>query len=182
MSESFRLHGLQHTKLPCLSPLPRAWSNSCPSRLWYHAIISSSVIPFSSCLQSFPASGSFQMNQFFTSGGQSIEVSASASVAYNGCSLSTFRPMSQGQCWPCPPLFPTQLMSRASPTSVEAWVPLGGQGWEQWVSTCLPDPVGKTKIGGVCFMIQGAFWRTQTLQAELVSELTGVCLATNTAP
>ena len=113
--------------------------------------------PFPLAFSLFLAAGSFPVSQFFTSGGQSIEVSASASVAYNGCSLSTFRPMSQGQCWPCPPLFPTQLMSRASSASVEAWVPLSGQGWEQWVSTCLSDPVGKTKTGGVCFMIQGAF-------------------------
>ena len=73
-------HGLQHSRLPCPSPTPGAYSNSCPSSQWCHPTISSSVIPFSSCLQSFPASGSFQMTQFFTSGGQSIEVSASASV------------------------------------------------------------------------------------------------------
>ena len=64
----------------CSSPTPGVYSNSCPLSLWYHPTISSSVIPFSSCLQSFPASGSFQMSQFFTSGGQSIGVSASASV------------------------------------------------------------------------------------------------------
>ena len=80
MSDSLRPHGLQHTRLPCPSPTPRACSNSCPSSQWCHPILSSSVIPFSSCLQSFPGSGSFQMNQFFSSGGQSIGVSASASV------------------------------------------------------------------------------------------------------
>jgi len=73
-------HGLQHARLPCPSPTPRACSNSCPSCQWCHTIISSSVIPFFSCLQSFPASGSFQISQFFTSGGQSIGVSASTSV------------------------------------------------------------------------------------------------------
>ena len=73
-------HGLQHARLPCLSPAPRACSNSCPSSQWYHPTISSSVIPFSFCLQSFPASGSFQMSQFFASGGQSTGVSASTSV------------------------------------------------------------------------------------------------------
>ena len=73
-------HGLQHARLPCPSPTPRACSNSCPSNWWCHPIISSSVIPFSSCLQSFPASGAFPRSQFFTSGGQSIEASASASV------------------------------------------------------------------------------------------------------
>ena len=66
--------------LPVLSPTPRAYSNSCPSSQWCHPTISSSVIPFSSHLQSFPASGSFQMSQFFASGGQSIGVSASTSV------------------------------------------------------------------------------------------------------
>jgi len=70
--------GLQNTRLPCPSPTPGAYSNSCPSLWWCHPTISSSVIPFSSCLQSFP--GSFAMSQFFTSGSQSIGVSASASV------------------------------------------------------------------------------------------------------
>ena len=77
---TLRPHGLQHARLPRQSPTPRAFSNSCLSSQWCHPTISSSVIPFSSCLQSFPASGSFQMSQFFTSGGQSIGVSASASV------------------------------------------------------------------------------------------------------
>ena len=80
MSNSLRPHGLQHTRFPCPSPTPRACSDSCPSSRWCHPTISSSVIPFSSCLQSFPASGSFQMSQFFASGGQSIGVSASALV------------------------------------------------------------------------------------------------------
>ena len=80
LSDSSRPHELQHAKLPCPSPIPGAYSNSCPLSQWCHPIISSSVIPFSSCLQSFPASGSFPMSQFFASGGQSIAVSASASV------------------------------------------------------------------------------------------------------
>ena len=80
MSDSFRPHGLQHARLPYPSPTPRACSNSCPSSQWCHPTISSSVIPFSSCLRSFPALGSFPMSQFFISGGQSIGVSASASV------------------------------------------------------------------------------------------------------
>ena len=79
MSNSLRSHGLQHARLLCPSPTPGAYSNSCPSRQWCHPTISSSVAPFS-CLQSFPASGSFPMSRFFTSGGQSIGVSASASV------------------------------------------------------------------------------------------------------
>ena len=77
MSDSLQSHGLHHTRLPCLSPTPGAYPNSCPLSQWCHTTISSSVVPFSSCPQSFPASGSFQMSQSFTSGGQSIGVSAS---------------------------------------------------------------------------------------------------------
>ena len=77
---TLRLHGLQHTRLPCPSPTPGACSDSSPLSRWCHWTISSSVIPFTSRLQSFPASGSFPMSQFFASGGQSIGVSASASV------------------------------------------------------------------------------------------------------
>ena len=80
VSNSLWPHGLQHARHPCPSPTPRACSNSCPSSWWCHSTISSSVIPFSSCLQSFPASESFPVSQFFSSGGQSIEASASASV------------------------------------------------------------------------------------------------------
>ena len=81
ISNSLRPHGLQHARLPCPSPTPRAYSNSCPSsRQWCHPTISSSVIPFSTCLQSFLASGSFPVSQFFASGGQSIGVSALSSV------------------------------------------------------------------------------------------------------
>ena len=75
-----RLHGLQQVRLPCPSSTPGACSNSCPSSRWCHPTISSSVVPFSSCLQSFPASGSFPMSQFFASGGQRTGVSASTSV------------------------------------------------------------------------------------------------------
>ena len=78
VSDPLRPHGLQHNRLPCPSPIPGAYSNSLNQ--WCHPTISSSVVPFSSCLQSFPASGSFPMSQVFTSGGQSIRVSASASV------------------------------------------------------------------------------------------------------
>ena len=77
---SLQPHGLQHARLPCPSPTPEAFSNSCQSSLWCHPTISSSVIPFSSHLQSFQASGSFLRTQFFTSGGQRIGVSASASI------------------------------------------------------------------------------------------------------
>ena len=79
-SNSLWPHGLQHTRLPCPSPTPGACSNSCPLSQWCHPTISSSVLPFSSCLQSFPASGSFPVSRFFRSGGQSTGASASASV------------------------------------------------------------------------------------------------------
>ena len=80
VSNSLWPYELQHTRPPCPSPTPWVYSNSCPSSQWCHPSISSSVIPFSSCPQSLPASGSFPMSQFFPSGGQSIGVSASASV------------------------------------------------------------------------------------------------------
>ena len=80
VSSSLRSHGWQYTRPPCPSPTPRPYSNWCPLSRWCHPAISSSVVPFSSCPQSLPASGSFQMSQLFTSGGQSIGVSASTSV------------------------------------------------------------------------------------------------------
>ena len=92
MSDSLRPHGLQHSRPPCPSPTPRAYSSSCPLNWCCHATISSSVITFSSCLLSFPTSGSFQTSQFFTSSGQSIGVSAfsiSTSNEYSG--LISFR-------------------------------------------------------------------------------------------
>ena len=79
-SYSLQPHGLQNTRLPCPSPSPRACSKSCPLSWVFHPIISSSVTPFSSCLQSFPASGSFLISRLFTSGGQSIGASVSTSV------------------------------------------------------------------------------------------------------
>ena len=80
VSDSLWPHALQHARLLCSSPTPQACSNSCPSSWWCHPTISSSVVPFSSCLQSFPASGSFPVSQLIISGGQSIGASASASV------------------------------------------------------------------------------------------------------
>ena len=80
MSDSLRPHELQHARPPCPSQTPGVHSNSCPSSWCCHPTISSSVIPFSSCPKSFPASGYFQMSQLFASGGQSIGVSASTSV------------------------------------------------------------------------------------------------------
>ena len=80
VSDSLRPHGLQHTRLPCPSPTLRACPNSCPSSQWYYPTIWSSAVPFSSCLQSFPASGSLLMSRLFTSGNQIIGTSASAAV------------------------------------------------------------------------------------------------------
>ena len=80
VSDSLQPHESQHAMLPCPSPTPRIYPNSCPLSWWCHLTISSSVVPFSSCPQSFPTSGSFQMSQLFASGGQNIGVSASASV------------------------------------------------------------------------------------------------------
>ena len=80
VANSLQHHGLQHARPPCPSPTAGVYSNSSPSSRWCHPTISTSVIPFSPHLESYPASGSFQMSQFFTSGGQSIGVSASASV------------------------------------------------------------------------------------------------------
>ena len=91
-SNSLRPHGLQHARIPCLSPTPGAYSNSCPLGQWCHPTISSSLIPISYQLQWFPASGSFQMSQVFTSGGHSIwsfSFSISPSNEYSG--LISFR-------------------------------------------------------------------------------------------
>ena len=92
MSDSLRPHGPQHARSPCPSPIPRAYPDSCPLSQWCHPTISSSVVPFSSCLQSFPAPGSFQMSQLFTSGGQSTGTATSTSSPSNECSgLISFR-------------------------------------------------------------------------------------------
>ena len=80
LSDSLWSHGLQHARPPCPSPTARFYPNPCPLSQWWHPAILSSVVPFSSCLQSFPASGSFQMSQLFASGGQSIGASALTSV------------------------------------------------------------------------------------------------------
>ena len=87
VSDALWPHGLQHTRPPCPSPIPRVYSNSCPLSQWYHPTNLSSVVPFSSCLQSFPASGSFQISQFFASGGPkywSFSFSISSFSEYSG--------------------------------------------------------------------------------------------------
>ena len=90
VSDSLQLHGLQNTRLPCPSPSPGACSNTYPLSWWCHPTISSSVVPFSSCLQSFPERGSFLMSGLFSSGGQSIGASASASASVLPMNI---------QCW-----------------------------------------------------------------------------------
>jgi len=84
MSDSLRPHGLQHTRLPCPSPTPEACWNSCPSSQWRHPTFSSSDVPFTSCLQSFPASGSFPMSPFFTSYGLSLDMFTPEGVSRGG--------------------------------------------------------------------------------------------------
>ena len=112
VSESLQPHGLQDTKLSCPSPTPRACSYSCPSSQWWCPPISSSVIPFSSHLQSFPASGSLPVSQFFTSGGQNIGVSASAPVL--PVNIQDWYPLGFTWVWsPCSP----RDSQESSPTS-----------------------------------------------------------------
>ena len=93
MSYSLQLHGLQHTRRPCPLPTPRVYSNSCPLSQWCLPTISSSVSPFSSSPQSFPASGSFLVSQFFASGGQSIGVSVSASASVLPMNIQDWLPL-----------------------------------------------------------------------------------------
>ena len=91
VSDSLQPHEPQHTRPLCPSPTPGVHPNPCPSSQWHHPTISSSVIPFSSCPQSFPASGSFHMIEFFTSGGQSTGVSASSVLPMNTQDWSPLR-------------------------------------------------------------------------------------------
>ena len=109
VSDSLQPHESQHTRPPCPSPIPRVYSNSCPSSRWCHPAISSSVVPFSSCPQFLPASGSFPMSQLFAWGGQSTGVSASASVL----------PIRGLKYQECPPLPPTQATVEAKVNSLE---------------------------------------------------------------
>ena len=104
MSNSLWPHGLQHARPPWPSSAPGVYSNSCPLSRWCHPTISSSVIPFSSRLQSFPASGSFPMSQFFETGGQSIRVSASTFVL--PMNIQDWSPLWRRQWHPTPVLLP----------------------------------------------------------------------------
>ena len=109
-------HGLQHARPPCPSPTPGVHSNSCPLSQWCHPTISSSVIPFSSRLQPFPASGSFQMSQFFASGGQSIGVSASASIL--PMNIQDWFPLDRLVGSPCNPRDPQESSPTPSKASI----------------------------------------------------------------
>ena len=101
MSDSLQPHGLQHARLPCPSPTPGACSNLCPSSCWCYPTTSSSIIPFSFCLQSFPVSGSFLMSQFFASSSQSIGVSDSTSVL--PMNIQVWFPLGWTDLTPCSP-------------------------------------------------------------------------------
>ena len=107
-------HESQHARPPCPSPIPGVHSDSCPSSQWCHPAISSSVVPFSSSLQSFPAPGIFQMSQFFASGGQSIGVSASASVLQ--MNIHDWFPLGWTGCFPCSP----RDSQKSSPTQFKS--------------------------------------------------------------
>ena len=123
MSNSLWPHGQQHTRLSHWSPTPRAWSNSCPSSRWWYLTISSSAVPFSSCLRSFPASWSFPMSQFFISGGQyGASTSASVNIQHlfplgwtGWISFSFFR--QNDLC-----LFPKQTIQYLGDSSLVCWI------------------------------------------------------------
>ena len=123
VSDSFRPHELQHTRPPCPSPAPGVHPNSCSLSRWFHPAISSSVVPFSSCPQSLPASESFPMSQFFAWGGPSIRVSALASLP-----ASESFPMSQFFAWGGPSIGVSALAS-VLPKNTQDWSPLGWTGW-----------------------------------------------------
>ena len=142
MSNSLRPHEPQHVRPPCPSSAPGVHPNSCPLSRWYHPAISSSVIPFS-CLQSFPVSGSFPKSQFFTWGGQSIGVTASASVLL--LRLETINLLQLQSAWLCAICFsPNNIWPSAGGCRKLNWVDLSlnfirwikwkdkGWSWESW--------------------------------------------------
>ena len=122
MSNSLWPHGLQHARLPCPLPTPGACSNSCPSSRWCHPTISSSVVPFSSCLQSFPASGSFLKSQFFASGGSVLKFH----LQYRTCRRLGFDPWVRKISWrrkwqPTPVFLPGKSHGRRSLVGYSPW-------------------------------------------------------------
>ena len=146
VTDSLRPHGLQHTRPPGPSPpTPRACSNSCPSSRWCHPTISSSVVPFSSCLQSLSPSGSFPMSQFFTSGGQSIDSSFGKESACNAgdCGLIPGSGRSAGEGIDYPLQYSwaslvAQLVKNL-PAMPETWI--WSLGWEDPLEKGIPTPV-----------------------------------------
>ena len=135
-------HGLQHTRLPCPSPTPGAYSNSCPLSWWCHSTICSSVIPFFSCFQSFPASGSFLMSWLFASGGQSIGASASASA------------------W-----------ASVLPMNIQDWFPLGLSGWISLQSKGLSRVFSNTTVQKQQFFsAQPSLWSNSHIHTWLLEK------------
>ena len=148
-------HGLQHARLPCPSQIPGAYSNSCPSSQWCYPTISSFVIHLSSHLQSFPASGSFQMSQFFASGGQSIRASPAVSVL--PVNIQDWFPLGLTGWFPCSPRG-SQGLEYSSYTRV--WV-------LEWV--CIPFSKGSSQPrdrAQVSCIVGGFFtsWATKEVQ------------------
>ena len=138
MSDSLRPHESQHTRSHCPSPTSRVHSNSCPSSRWCHPVISSSIVPFSSCPQSLPASGSFPMSQLFAWGGQSIGVSALASVL-----------LMNTQDW--------------SPLGWTGWISLQSKGLSGVIGLRMRDGMGREEGGGfrmgnTCIPVADSFW------------------------
>ena len=139
MSDSLWPHGLQHARLPCPSPTPGACSNSCPLSQWCHPTISSSVVPFSSCPQSFPASGPFPMSQFSASSGQIIGVSALASIL--PMSIQDWFPLG----WTCLTSLQAKGFSRVSITTVQKRQCLGAQ-LALWSKSHIQGSVGGQQL------------------------------------
>ena len=137
MSDSLRPHGLQHARPPCSSPTPRVYSNPCPLSWWCHPTISSSVVPFLSRLQYFPASGSFQMSQLFVSGGQRIGISASTSVL--PMNIRDWSPLG----WTGWISLQSKGLTRVSNTTVQKHQFFGAQLYSPTL-TSIHDPTGKT--------------------------------------
>ena len=122
MSDSLRPHEPQHTRPPCPSPTAGVYPDSCPLSWWCHLAVSSSVVPFSSCPQSFPAAGSFQISQLFTSGGQSIGVSASTSVLPMNTQDSLPLTQARRRKWqPTPVLLPGKYHGWGSLVGYSPW-------------------------------------------------------------
>ena len=155
MFDFLQPHGLQHARLPCPSLSPGACSNSCPLSQWCHLTISSSVTPFFSCPQSFPGSGSFPMCQLFTSGGQSIEASASVSVL--PVNIQGWSPL--GLVWsPCSSRDSQESSPRPQFDSISSsvlsllYVPALTSIHDYWKSQSF-DQMGLCQQSSLCFLI-----------------------------